>query len=163
MLNPMTHDFVRVAYQKYPEPLANLISAVDRFSYDATWPIESTLGEYAGKFFNADRLRQAVQISIWDESDFYSRGAHGMLVPAFNASGLNPACKDIIFRIVQEEALARIDQGISRAADGSETFQEHGHHGRQYIARNSTGRVVREVLPPLSSALLSEYAALKKA
>ncbi len=163
MLNPMTHDFVRVAYRKYPAPLSDLISAVDSFAYGASWPIESILGEYAGKFFDAERLRQAVQVSIWDQSDFYSRGAHGMLVPAFNASGLSPDCKDHIFRIVQQEAFARIEQGIRRAPDGAETFEEHGHHGRQYIARNSTGRIVREVLPPWSRALMAVYAALKKA
>ena len=163
MLNPMTHEFVRVACKRYPQPLSDLIMAVDSFAYTASWPIETLLGEYAGDFFNAERLRDAVRKSIWDDSDFYSRGAHGCLVPAFNQSGLAPDKRPQIFKIVQDEAFSRIEQGIVRNPDGEERFREHGHHGRQYIARNSTARVVREVLPALSKALLHHYLFPKKA
>jgi hypothetical protein len=157
MHNPMTYDFVRVASQKYPEPLSNLISAVDRFAYDATWPIESILGEYSGNMFNSTVLRLAVQKSIWDDSDFYSRGAHGLLVPVFNSSGLGGEYRNRILQIVEDEAFRRISQAIIKDVDGSERFREHGHHGRQYIARNSTERLVREVLPPWSKALVRSY------
>lgn len=163
MLNPMAFDFVRVAYRRYPEPLARLIGAVDSFAYGAAWPIETILGEHSGKFFDAERLRQAVQKSIWDDSDFYSRGAHSQLVPVFNASGLPPESKAKIFQIVQEEAFARIQQAIRKESSGRERFEERGHHGRQYIARNSAGRLVKEILPPLSKALLHHYLSLKKA
>lgn len=162
MLNPMAYDFVRVACRRYPEPLARLIGAVDSFAYDASWPIETILGEYSGDFFDANRLHQAVIKSIWDDSDFYSRGAHSRLVPVFNASGLSPEYKKQIFTVVQEEAFARIRQAITRDSEGREIFREHGHHGRQYIARNSAARLVQEILPPLSKALLHNYLSLKK-
>lgn len=163
MLNPMAHEFVRVAYKRYPQPLSSLIGAVDRFAYDSSWPIETLLGEYAGGSFSSKRLREAVQKSIWDESDFYSRGAHGLLVPVFNQSGMAPDSKAHIFQIVEDEAFARIEQGVTRYPNGQERFSEHGHHGRQYIARNSAARFVKEVLPPLSKALLHLYQFPKKA
>lgn len=157
MPNPMTYEFVRAAILRYPDPLANMISAVDSFAYDASWPIETFMGEYSGDQFDADRLRKAVQKSIWDDSDFYSRGAHGMLVPVFNVSGLAPNSRNRIFQIVEDESFARIAQAIVKNPDGTESFREHGHHGRQYIARNSTARFVREVLPPWSRALVHSY------
>ena len=50
---------------------------------------------------------------------------------------------DAIIAITQEEALKRINKATS---EDKLTFTEHGHHGRQYIARNTVERVMKEVL-----------------
>lgn len=150
MHNPMSYDFVKAACQNYPEPLSRLIVGVDNFAYDSSWPVESILGEYAGDHFDKERLVLVLRRSILSGSDAESQGAHGKFSEIFNRSGLGPEKKCHIFALVEEESLKWVESRIERNAAGKITFPVgNGHHMRQYIARDSAGRFVKEILPPL--------------
>lgn len=147
--NPMTDAFTRAAYDRVPVHHQNLLTAVDRFAYGAAFPIETTLGEYAGEKFNKEILVQAVTDMIrLPLTDPAAPVGHIMLERAFRESGLPEAKLEKIITITEEEAMKRINSGAYvRERDGAVRYSEHGHHGRQYIARNSTHRTVAEVLP----------------
>ena len=146
--NPMTSDFIRDTIAAYPQTLRALFSAVNNYAYDASAPIESTLGEYykrhaSGAFHYGlliTAVRNCIQNNIKDIHDFSGR----VLTTAAAEAGLSPRDLDLILNITAEEALRRIN-GCTSANRTS--YSEHGHHGRQYIARNTVERVMREVLP----------------
>lgn len=147
--NPMTSDFVRNNIAAYPETLRAVFSAVNNYAYDASAPIESSLGEYykrraSGKF-HYDLLvtatKDCVQNNIKNKNDFSGL----ILKSALADAALTNHELDLILKITEEEALRRIDAG---ASTDRTSYSEHGHHGPQYIARNTVERVMREVLPP---------------
>lgn len=145
--NPMTSDYVRTRISKYPETLQNVFGAVNNLAYDACHTIEGPLGEgyFGGKLpYDYNRLVQATSNSIRDMARNKNALAGLQLHHALTDAALSDSELDKIIVIAQQEALKRIDQSTS--AD-KKTFTEHGHHGRQYIARNTVERVMKEVLP----------------
>ncbi len=146
MNNPMISDFVKKQLPLYPQTLQDIFHAVNALAYEACHTIEGPLGEGRGGRlpFNYECLVQATQDSIntlaKGREHFISKQLRGALAQA----ALGDAERDRIAVILQEEARARIDQATST---DKQTFRDHGHHGRQYIARNTVERVMKEVLP----------------
>lgn len=147
MSNPMTSQETREKIAKYPDTLREVFNAIDSFAYQACHTIEGPLGEgYGGRIlpFDYDRLVEATKASIHSLAKDGSHWAGHQLRRALATAALTDTELHKITRIVEEEALARINQATS---EDRKTFCEHGHHGRQYIARNSVERVMKEVLP----------------
>jgi len=147
MPNPMISDHTREEIAKYPDTLREVFNAVDSFAYQACHTIEGPLGEgYGGRIhpFDYDRLVQATKDSIRTLARDKSQWPGYQLRQALANAALTDTELDKITGIIEEEALARIDKATS---EDRKTFREHGHHGRQYIARNSVERVIKEVLP----------------
>lgn len=146
MHNPMSYDWVRVAYNNYPDNIQNFLNGVSQFAYDAPHDIESRLGEYSRSNFDKQKLIDAVTASIRSK-DVSKWSPYGTLTHAFAKACLPDAALEKVQAITEDVALARIAQAIHTDANGKESFHEHGHHGRQYIARDVVARVIREVLP----------------
>ncbi len=145
----MSYDWVRVAYNNYPGNVQNFLNGVSQFAYDAPdapHAIESRLGEYSGDGFDRQKLVDAVRASIRSENVSSSWSPYKTLTHAFAKVNLPDAALEEVQDITEDVALARIAQAIHTDANGKEFFQEHGHHGRQYIARDVVARVIREVL-----------------
>ncbi len=146
MNNPLITDFVKKQLPLYPQTLQDVFHAVNALAYEACQTIEGPLGEGRGGRlpFDYARLVQATHESIEtlaaSDTHFLSKQLHSALAQA----ALGDAERQQIVAILKEEARARIDQATST---DKQTFREHGHHGRQYIARNTVDRVMKEVLP----------------
>ena len=146
--NPMASKFIRQNIGNYPGTLQAVFSAVNRYAYDASAPIEGPLGEgyhCPGKPpFDYQKLVTEtcarIQDNIKSASDFTGLQLRRALADA----ALSNTELDMIIQITKEEALSRIKSATS--AD-LKTFSEHGHHGRQYIAAHTVERVMKEVLP----------------
>ncbi len=156
MHNPMSYEWVQVAYNNYPDHIQNFLSGVSQFAYDAPRDIETRLGEYSGASFDKQKLVDAVTSSIrsTDVSSIFS--PYKTLTYAFAKVNLPDTALKKIQDITEEVALARIEKAIRTDENGKERFNEHGHHGRQYIARDVVARVILEVLPqptPLEKAV----------
>lgn len=146
MNNPMISDFVRKQIPLYPRTLQDVFHAVNALAYEACHTIEGPLGEGRGGRlpFHYERLVQATQDSISSLAKDRTHYIGNQLRNALANAALTNTTLDSIVAITQQEALARIDQATST---DKQTFREHGHHGRQYIARNTVERVMKEVLP----------------
>ncbi len=146
MNNPMISDFVKKQMPLYPQTLQGIFHAVNALAYEACHTIEGPLGEGRGGRlpFNYERLVEATQDSIHTLATGHDHYISKQLREALTQAALGDAARDGIVAIMQEEARARIDQATST---DKQTFREHGHHGRQYIARNTVERVMKEVLP----------------
>ncbi|OIN86983.1 MAG: hypothetical protein AUJ12_03580 [Alphaproteobacteria bacterium CG1_02_46_17] len=147
MNNPMTYDWVRAAYNNYPDNIQDFLNRVNQFAYDAPHHIESRLGEYSRSNFDKQKLVDAVTASIRSKDVLDRWSPYKTLTYDFAKANLPDAALEKVQRITEEVALARIAQAIYTDANGKELFHEHGHHGRQYIARDVVARVIREVLP----------------
>ncbi len=143
MNNPMSYDWVRVAYDAYSEEIQRVLDAVGQFAYDAPWPIETKLGEYSGKNFNKDSLVAAVNVSI-SATDENARGYYGSLKYFFEKAGLPDTAIKKVQRITEQVALDWIQKGIYKDADGQERISVHGHHARQYISRDVVALVIKD-------------------
>jgi len=143
--NPMTSDFVKERIGDYPETLQHVFNAVNGYAYDTCSPIETRLGEYCPDgAFDYDVLVNETKRRIWNNLKEAANTYGIMLCRALQNAALTNHDLDSILVITEQEAVRRIDQATS---DDRKSFREHGHHGRQYIARNSVERVMKEVLP----------------
>jgi len=140
--NPMTDEDVKEACKNLPEPKRDLLNAVERFAYESTQQIESRLGEYAGKNFDLATLEAAVLSDI--QSFPASEEGRGFLTLAFEKAAVTPEKQGLIVKIIEDEALKRIRSSVYRHEDGRQQYCDHGHHARQYIARNSVARILLE-------------------
>lgn len=146
MNNPMISALAREQIPLYSPALQDVFHAVNALTYEACRTIEGPLGEGRGGRlpFDYDRLieatRENIQMLAGGDSHYLSK----QLRSAMAQAGLGDAERVRITAIMQQEARARIDQATST---DRQTFREHGHHGRQYIARNTVERVMKEVLP----------------
>lgn len=147
MNNPLFEKSAREQLALYPQTLRNVFSAVNAFAYEACHTIEGPLGEGRGGRalpFSYERLTEATKSSIEslarDKNHYIGRQLRNALAEA----ALTDSALDRIVEITRQEALARIDNATS--ADKTD-YREHGHHGRQYIARNTVMRVMKDVLP----------------
>lgn len=144
--NPMTEKHTREALAQYPETLQAVFSAVNRLAYDACHTIEGPLGEGSGgriRPFNYEKLVEATSQSIRAMARDKTTLAGQFMHRALANAALADTELDQIIEITEQEALARINSATST---DKTTFTEHGHHGRQYIARNTVARVMEEVL-----------------
>jgi hypothetical protein len=145
--NPMISDFVRNQIPKYPKTLQDVFQVVNQFAYDATHTIEGPLGEgYGGRTmpFDYPRLVTATSDSIRAMARSRTSMTGIQLRRALADAALSDDTLDRIIAVTEQEAQKRIDQATS---EDRTKFHEHGHHGRQYIARNTVSRVMREVIP----------------
>lgn len=142
----MTSDHVKQNAEKYPPTLHDVFHAVNAFAYDSTYHIEGPYGEgYGGRIgpFNYERLVNATIESIHSSARGKSWSGTN-LRKTLATAGLSDAELDRIVDITLQEALLRIKD---RTSEDKKIFHEHGHHGRQYIARNTVERVMKEILP----------------
>ena len=146
MYNPMLSAESQRQLALYPQTLRNVFHAVSALTYEACSTIEGPLGESRGGRlpFDYDRLVAATHDNIQSLATGDSHYLSKQLSHALTNAAIDDSTRDQIIAIMHEEALARIDQATS--AD-KQSFREHGHHGRQYIARNTVDRVMKEVLP----------------
>lgn len=146
--NPMATDYIKTNIVKYPGTLQAVFSAINRYAYSASAAIEGPLGEgyrCVGKpTFDYAKLVSETTRCIRENSRSVTNWDGVQLRRALANAALTDSDLDNILKITEEEALARIDQATSK---DQKVFTEHGHHGRQYIARNTVERVMKEVLP----------------
>lgn len=145
--NPMITAETRAKGALYPPTLQAVFNAVNSFAYDSCHTIEGPLGEgYGGRVlpFDYSRLVTATSDSIRAMARSRTSIAGIQLRRALADAALSDDTLDKIIEVTEQEARKRIDQATS---EDRTTFREHGHHGRQYIARNTVSRVMDEVLP----------------
>lgn len=145
--NPMINAETRAKAALYPPTLQAVFSAVNSFAYDSCHTIEGPLGEgYYGPKLPFDYLTLVVatsdSIRVMARSHTLMAGLQ--LRKALADAALTDDILDKIIEVTEQEARKRIDQATS---EDRTKFHEHGHHGRQYIARNTVSRVMNEVLP----------------
>lgn len=145
--NPMISQETRAQAARYPLTLQAVFSAVNSFAYDSCHTIEGPLGEgHLGPKQPFDYLTLVIATS--DSIRFMAR-SHTLMAglclrKTLADAALSDDILDKIIEITEQEAHKRIDQATS---EDRTKFHEHGHHGRQYIARNTVERVMSEVLP----------------